>query len=96
MQSLQMIPQYLLTTGSTLEMAVNRMNKSLRRAHLWFERIKLNLNLSKMRHMIFNSKTEETKFVKLGDEYIERVWNKGKEKSFKLVEILVNEKLKWD
>ena len=46
--------------------------------------------------MIFNSKTEETNFVKLGDEYIEKVWNKGKDKSFKLVGIHVNKKLKWD
>ena len=46
--------------------------------------------------MIFNSKTEETNLVKLGDEYIERVWNKGKEKNFKLVGIHVDEKLKWD
>ena len=71
------------------------MNKSLKRAHLRFERNKLNLNPSKTRYMIFNSKTEETYLVKLGNEYIERVWNKGK-KSSKLVEIHVNEKLKWD
>ena len=57
----------ILTTGSTLEQAVNRMNKSLERAHLWFERNKLNLNPSKTRYMIFNSKTEETKLVKLGN-----------------------------
>ena len=86
----------IFTTGSTLEQAVNRMNKSLERAHLWFERNKLNLNPSKTRYMIFNSKTEETKLVKLGNEFIERVWTKGKEKSFKLVGIHVDEKLKWD
>ena len=72
------------------------MNKSLERAHLWFERKKLNLNPSKTRFMIFNSKTEETNLVKLGNEHIERVWTKGKEKSFKLVGIHVDEKLKWD
>ena len=46
--------------------------------------------------MIFNSKSEETKLVKIGDEYIDRVWSKGKEQSFKLVGIQVDEKLKWD
>ena len=46
--------------------------------------------------MIFNSKMEETKLVKLGNEFIERVWTKGKEKSFKLVGTRVDEKLKWD
>ena len=60
----------ILKTGSTLlEIAVARMNKSLKRAHLWFERNRLNLNPSKMRYMIFNSKMEETELVNLSDEY---------------------------
>ena len=86
----------ILTTGSTLESAVAKMNKSLERADLWFKRNKLNLNPSKTRYMIFNSKLEETQLVKIGDTYIDRVWSKGKEKSFKLVGIHVDEKLKWD
>ena len=86
----------ILTSGSTLESATNKMNKSLERVDLWFKRNKLNLNPSKTRYMIFNSKTEETQLVKIGSEFIERVWNKGKEKSFKLVGIQVDEKLKWD
>ena len=86
----------ILTTGSTIESATAKMNKSLERADLWFKRNKLNLNPSKTRYMIFNSKTEETKLVKIGDTYIDRVWSKGKEQSFKLVGIHVDEKLKWD
>jgi len=46
--------------------------------------------------MLFNSKSEETQLVKIGNTYIDRVWSKGKEKSFKLVGIHVDEKLKWD
>ena len=45
--------------------------------------------------MIFNCKTAETKLVKIGSEYIERVGDTSKEKSFKLVGIQVDEKLKW-
>ena len=45
--------------------------------------------------MIFNSKSEETDIVKLGDEYITRVHDKGKETCFKLVGIQIDEKLKW-
>ena len=86
----------ILTSGSTLEGATARMNKSLERVDLWFKRNKLNLNPSKTRYMIFNSKSEETQLVKIGDEYIDRVWSKGKEQSFKLVGIQVDEKLKWD
>ena len=46
--------------------------------------------------MLFNSKSEETQLVKIGNTYIDRVWSKGKEKSFKLVGIHVDKKLKWD
>ena len=49
-----------------------------------------------MRYMIFNSNMEETNLVKLGKTIIERFWNKGREKSFKLVGIHVDEKLKGD
>ena len=69
----------ILTSGATLEIATNRMNKSLERVDKWFKRNKLKLNPSKTRYMIFNSKTEETQLVKIGSEYIERVWEKGKE-----------------
>ena len=65
----------ILTSGSTLEGATARMNKSLERVDLWFKRNKLNLNPSKTRYMIFNSKSEETKLVKIGDEYTDRVWS---------------------
>ena len=85
----------ILSDGASLEEAVNKMNKSLEKADLWFQRNKLNLNPSKTRYMIFNSKTEETKLVKIRDEFIERVWEKGNEKCFKLVGINIDEKLKW-
>ena len=47
--------------------------------------------------MAFNCKTDETQLVKIGDQYtyIQRVWEKGKEKSFKLVGIQIDEQLKW-
>ena len=42
--------------------------------------------------MIFNRKSEETKYVKIRHHCIERVWEKGIEKSFKLVGIKIDEK----
>ena len=45
--------------------------------------------------MLFNSHTAETNLVKIGQEFIERVWENGKEKAFKLVGIQLDEKLKW-
>ena len=86
----------MLTTGETLEEAVDHMNKALAKVAIWFKRNKLNLNPSKTRYMVLNAKTSETKLVKIGDEYLERVWKEGKEKSFKLVGIHVDEGLQWD
>ena len=68
---------------------------TLQKADLWFQRNKLNLNPAKTRYMIFNSKTEETNLVKIRDQFIERVLEKGIEKSFKLAGINIDEKLKW-
>ena len=45
--------------------------------------------------MLFNINTPETKLLKIGNEFIERVWENGKEKSFKLVGLHLDEKLKW-
>ena len=85
----------ILTSAPTLEGAASKMNEALIKVDLWFKRNKLNLNPDKTRYMIFNCKTDETKVVHVNSKYIERVWEKGKEKSFKLVGIKVDEGLKW-
>ena len=71
------------------------MNKSITNVDAWFSRNKLNLNLSKTRYMVLNCKTDKTQLVKIVEQYIQRVWEKGKEKSFKLVGIQIDEQLKW-
>ena len=71
------------------------MNDALQEVDLWFKRNKLNLNPSKTRYMLFNVKTRETDLVKIGNEYLQRVWKEGKETSFKLVGIEVDEDLSW-
>ena len=86
----------MLTTGENLDEAVNQMNRALAKVAIWFKRKKLNLNPSKTRYMVFNGKTTGTKLVKIGDEYLKRVWKDGKEKSFKLVGIHVDEGLQWE
>ena len=85
----------MLTTGESLSEAVNAMNSALINIDTWFRRNKLNLNPSKTRYMIFNHKTDDTKLVKIGPEFLERVWEKGEEKSFKLVGIEIDEDLSW-
>jgi hypothetical protein len=86
----------ILISAPTAEEAADKMNKTLERVYKWFRQNKLNLNPSKTRYMIFNSKTEKQDLVKINDEPIIRVWNKGKEKSFKLVGIHLDEKLNWN
>jgi len=87
----------VIQSAPTLREATDKMNSTMSKVHEWFTQNKLNLNPSKTRYMIFNGKgTAETKLVKIDDEYIERVWTYGKEKSFKLVGIQVDEKLKWN
>ena len=71
------------------------MNSALEEVDLWFTRNKLNLNPSKARYMIFNAKTKEADLVKIGDECLQRVGKDGKETSFKLVGIEVDEDLSW-
>ena len=79
----------ILTDGATLEKAVTMINESLCKADL------LNIYPAKTTYMIFNSKSEETNLVKIRDQFIETVREKGIEKSFKLVGINIDEKLKW-
>ena len=86
----------VLTSGKTLLEAVDKMNAAMVDIAKWFRRNKLNLNPSKTRYMIFNHLTTETDLVRIDNEYLQRVWEGGKEKSFKLVGIEIDEKLKWD
>ena len=46
--------------------------------------------------MLFNLSTLKTELIQINNEYIEIVWSKGDEKSFKGVGIYLDKKLKWD
>ena len=82
----------IITIGASLE---DKMNASLNRVTKWFLCNKLNLNPSKTRYMIFNSNTNRTDLIRIADETLERVWDSGQEKYFKLVGIHIDENLKW-
>ena len=86
----------ILTIGRTLQEAASKMNSVLAKVNIWFKQNKLKLYPSKTRCMIFNAKTEEENLITIDNTVIERVWDKGKETSFKLVGIHIDERLKWE
>ena len=71
------------------------MKNALSKSKDWFLMNKLNLNPSKTRYLIFNHKTNKTDHLSINNTQIMRVWDKGTEKSFKLVGINIDERLKW-
>ena len=82
----------VITSAPTLQEASWRMNTSMEKVYTWFQSNKLNLNPSKTRYMIFNCKdNSDTNHIHINGENIERVWRQGKEKSFKLVGIMIDE-----
>ena len=85
----------ILTSAPTLGEAADKMNEALSKVGLWFKWNKLNLNPDKTRYIIFNCKTDVKDLIHIESKFIKRVWEKGREKSFKLVGIYVDEALKW-
>jgi hypothetical protein len=85
----------LVTTGNNTDEAIDLMNIALEKISRWFIANKLQLNPSKTRYMIFNNKTVTHKDVLIGNQSITKISEKGKEKSFKLVGIHLDENLKW-
>ena len=78
-------------------MCIRDRNQSMDKVFTWFQSNKLNLNPSKTRYMIFNCKdNSDNNHIHINGENIERVWRQGKEKSFKLVGIMIDDKLNWE
>jgi hypothetical protein len=86
----------LVTTGATTNEAVLKMNSALQKISRWFIANKLQLNPSKTRYMIFNNKDCNHADVIIKGEKIQKICEAGKEKSFKLVGIHLDENLKWN
>ena len=86
----------ILVSGKTEEEASLKMNNTLIKVERWFTQNKLNLNPAKTRYMIFNKSTDIDNHLSINGINITRVWQKGQEKSFKLVGINIDEKLNWN
>ena len=90
----------VLISGNSIREATDKMNKSMINIDNWFSQNKLNLNPSKTRYMIFNPDRNDpdrnkTNLVKIGGEYLQRIWKGGQETAFKLVGVWIDEDLKW-
>ena len=84
--------------GNDLESMITKANKELAIASDWFTANLMTLNASKTKYMIFSplGKTHYTyNKIRIGGEEIERIGEKFKVKSFKLVGIHLDDKLSW-
>ena len=89
---------YLLTDAS-LPKLIERTNAELLKADSWFQSNKLTLNISKTKYIIFSPKGifhSLDNQVVVGKEVVERIGSKCNTKNFKLVGILLDDKLEWD
>ena len=88
---------YLLCHNN-LATLIEKNNIELNKADSWFRANKLTLNISKTKFMIFSPKGSFHTLdndVKVGQEVVERIGSQCKTKSFKLVGVLLDDKLNW-
>ena len=82
---------------SDTEILIEKANSELEKAHDWFKANKLTLNVKKTKFMIFSeTKTQSKIELKIGDKVIEQVGTNCKEKYFKFVGHVLDDKLSWE
>ena len=86
----------LFHSAETQEELFNTVNKELSLLEQWFASNKLSINASKTRYQIFSSKGEIVPMsLTLMNKEIERVWEGGQEKYFKIVGLRLDEELSY-
>ena len=83
-----------------IESLFENANLELEKASTWFKANKLTLNVKKTKFMIFTDKNIQISLnglnLKIGDTDIEQVGKNCKEKYFKFVGIVLDDKLSWE
>ena len=86
-------------SGVNLDTLFEKCNIELEKASVWFKANKLTLNVKKTKFMLFNGKNPQLNLqglhLKIGDKLIAQVGSECKEKYFKFVGHVLDDKLSW-
>ena len=85
-------------SGQNLENLIDHANSELEKSRVWFKANKLTLNVKKTKFMMFSDKNLDigTNTLKIGDQTIEQIGSNCKEKYFKFVGHVLDDKLSWE
>ena len=87
-------------SGGDLHSLFQNANIELEKASMWFKVNKLTLNIDKTKFMMFSDKDIDllsmAQNLKIGNQIIEQIGSKCKEKYFKFVGHVIDDKLAWD
>ena len=86
-------------SGDNLDLLFEKSNFELEKASIWFKANKLTLNVKKTKFMLFCDKKSQINLqylnLKIGDKIIEQVGTNCKDKYFKFVEHVLDDKFTW-
>ena len=85
-------------SGTNLEQLFELANAELEKSSVWFQANKLTLNVKKTKYMIFADQTLQTGThnLHIGNQTIEQVGTNCKEKYFRFVGHVLDDKLSWE
>ena len=87
-------------SGNDLDLLIQNANLELEKASVWFKANKLTLNVDKTKFMLFSEKSidlaEYGKNLQIGSQTIEQIGSKCKEKYFKFVGHVLDDKMLWE
>ena len=85
-------------SGQDLDQLFDHANFELEKATVWFRANKLTLNVKKTKFMMFTDKNQDigTNTLKIGNQIIEQIGSNCKDKYFKFVGHVLDDKLCWD
>ena len=85
-------------SGVDIDQLFTMANSELEKSSAWFKANKLTLNVKKTKYMIFSDQnvTANSNKLHIGSQYIEQVGSNCKEKYFKFVGHVIDDKLNWE
>ena len=85
-------------SGQDLDQLFELANSELQKSTIWFKANKLTLNVKKTKFMLFSENFLDigTNSLKIGNQTIDQIGSNCKEKYFKFVGHVLDDKLSWD